>query len=269
MADNLETRKQALKQYLLDKGSIAVAFSGGVDSTLLARVAHDTLGEKAVLITLRSPVVPEFELVDANSFCKEEGANQIVIDCDVMAVPGFRENPKDRCYICKKALFQQIVSTAHQMGIECIADGSNVDDDRDYRPGMRALKELGIASPLKECGFTKADVRAYSRELGLPTWSKPSYACLASRFPYGTEITSEGLKRVERAEAFLMANGYNEIRVRVSGDTARIECNPADIVKLAEPELRGAIVQEFKELGFTYISLDLQGYRTGSLNEAL
>ena len=250
-------------------GSAAVAFSGGVDSTLLLRAAQEALGEKAVAVTAAIEAVPERELQAAKDFCASLGVRQIIVHPDVMALPGFSENPPDRCYHCKKRIFSALTEAARESGCAVLAEGTNLDDEGDYRPGMRALAELGVKSPLREAGMTKAEIRACSKALGLDTWDKPSCACLASRFAYGERITPEGLRRVDAAEAYLHDLGFRQVRVRVHGDLARVEAEPEDIPRLIAPELRAAVDEKLRALGFAYAALDLRGYRTGSMNETL
>ena len=260
----------ALRSALRDFGSAAVAFSAGVDSTFLLRVAHEVLGDRVMAVTVRAPFVPPREIDEAVSFCRRIGVKHIVLAAALADIPGFAENPPDRCYHCKKALFGKMLEFARENGLAAVLEGSNLDDDGDYRPGRRAIRELGVRSPLHEAGLTKAEIRALSREMGLQTADKPSFACLASRFPYGERITAEGLDRVGRAEDWLRGAFPNigQLRVRChGGNVARIEVAPADISRLAA---RAAdIVAALRAIGFTYVSLDLQGYRTGSLNEAL
>ena len=258
-----------LRERLRRIGSAVVAFSSGVDSTFLLRVAHEELGERVVAVTARSHSFPKRELDEAAAFCRAEGVRHVVIDSEELGIPGFAENPPDRCYHCKRELFSKLLAFARENGLAAVLEGSNLDDDGDYRPGRRAIQELGIVSPLHEVGLTKAEIRALSREMGLPTSDKPSFACLASRFPYGEHITAATLERVERAEQWLLDAGFGltQLRVRAHGDLARIEVPPDDIPRLAARAAE--IAAAFKELGFAYVTLDLRGYRTGSMNEVL
>ena len=264
-----EVKLERLRAQLREIGSAAVAFSSGVDSTFLLRVAHEELGENVVAVTARSHSFPKRELDEAAAFCAREGVRHEIIDSEELDIPGFVANPPDRCYHCKKALFGKLVALAQANGLAAVLEGSNMDDDGDYRPGRRAIMELGVASPLHDAGLTKAEIRVLSKRMGLPTADKPSFACLASRFPYGERITAAGLERVERAEQWLMDAGLGlaQLRVRSHGDMARIEVPPADIPRLATraEEIAAAL----KSFGFAYVALDLQGYRTGSLNETL
>ena len=246
-----------------------MAFSSGVDSTFLLRVAHEELGDRVVAATARSHSFPNRELDEATAFCRAEGVRHVVIDSEELDIPGFAENPPDRCYHCKKELFGKLLAFARDNGLAAVLEGSNIDDDGDYRPGRRAIRELGILSPLHEAGLTKTEIRALSRKMGLPTSDKPSFACLASRFPYGERITVRGLERVEKAEQWLLDAGWGltQLRVRSHGDLARIEVPPADIPRLAARA--SEIAAAFKDLGFAYVTLDLLGYRTGSMNEIL
>ena len=264
-----EVKLERLRAQLREIGSAAVAFSSGVDSTFLLRVAHEELGENVVAVTARSHSFPKRELDEAAAFCAREGVRHEIIDSEELDIPGFAENPPDRCYHCKKALFGKLIAFAQANGLAAVLEGSNMDDDGDYRPGRRAIRELGIRSPLHDAGLTKAEIRVLSKRMGLPTADKPSFACLASRFPYGERITAAGLERVERAEQWLMDAGLGlaQLRVRSHGDLARIEVPPADIPRIAAraEEIAAAL----KSFGFAYIALDLQGYRTGSMNETL
>nr|MCR4818165.1 ATP-dependent sacrificial sulfur transferase LarE [Fretibacterium sp.] len=254
-----------------------VAFSGGVDSTFLLKAAQDALGDKALAgkgpavlaVTVSSCFVPESELDEAREFCRQNGIEQVECRFDVLAVEGVSQNPPDRCYFCKRALFVRIGELARERGLAAVVEGSNTDDEGDYRPGLRAVAELGVKSPLQAVGLSKKEIRQLSRELGLPTWDKPSFACLASRFVYGEPLTEEGLSRVEKAEQILQCLGFRQMRVRVHGKMARIEVLPEDFSKIMEPAVRQKIHQELRALGFTYVTLDLGGYRTGSMNETL
>jgi len=259
----MEEKFDKLRSLLLEIKNVSVAFSGGVDSTFLLKIAHDILGEKAVALTAGLRSVPAFELREAEEFCRREGIRQVVLEIDELALPEFVKNPTDRCYYCKRHIMARLLEAS---GDAVLIEGSNADDRFDYRPGARALEELGIRSPLRDTGLTKAEIRHLSKELGLSTWDKPAYACLASRIPYGEEITEEKLRRIELAEAVIMDMGFRNIRVRSHGDLARIEAAPEDIEILCRAENRLKISGPLKELGFRYVAIDLDGYRRGSLN---
>lgn len=258
-----------LRNYFKNLHSVAVAFSSGVDSTFLLKVAADTLGDKVIAVTAKSCLFPKRELNEATAFCEQEGIRHFVFEPQELNIEGFAQNPKNRCYLCKKELFQKIQVIAAENRMEHIVEGSNLDDNGDYRPGLLAVAELGIKSPLRECNLTKADIRALSKYLELPTWEKQSFACLASRFVYGETITKEKLNMVDQAEQLLLDMGFHQLRVRIHGNMARIEIEPEEFEKLMEAEARNTIIKAFKDYGFSYITMDLMGYRTGSMNETL
>ncbi len=269
MNNTLYEKQAKLKELLLSYGNLAVAFSGGVDSTFLLQTAHDVLGDRALAVTAAPVFVPPRELQEAKDFCSSRGIQQIVIPAEALNIDSVRHNPPDRCYHCKHEIFGNILRVAGENGISFVAEGSNTDDVGDYRPGMRAIRELGVKSPLLEAGLSKEDIRALSREMGLPTWDKPSFACLASRFVYGEQITDERLFMVDRAEQLLMDLGFRQFRVRIHGDLARIELLPEDLETLIRQDLREKVYRSLKEYGFSYVTLDLAGYRTGSMNETI
>lgn len=258
-----------LKKYLGQLGSAAVAFSGGVDSAFLLKTAHDVLGSRVAAVTIQSRIFPKRELSEAEQFCRQYGIRQILCEVDEQSIDGFSHNPHNRCYLCKHKMLEQVIETAQKAQLVYVIEGSNLDDDGDYRPGRQAVAELGIKSPLREAGLTKTQIRALSRQMGLPTWDKPSFACLASRFVYGETITPEKLAMVEKGERLLLDLGFHQVRVRLHGLMARIELLPEDFEQLLQADLRECIVNNFLEYGFTYVSLDLKGYRTGSMNEGL
>ena len=265
----LQDKLKALKSNIKKMNQIVIAFSGGVDSTFLLKVAHDVLSSNVIAVTARSSTYPEREFNEAFGFARQLGVKQIVIISEELDIEGFSENPVNRCYLCKKGLFQRIRQVANHHGFHYIADGSNFDDLGDYRPGMQAADELGVISPLKDASMTKNDIRALSREMALPTWDKPAFACLSSRFPYGEKITKEKLIMVDNAEQYLLDLGFKLIRVRHHGDVARIEVSPAERKKLLDDQLVDRIYEEFKKIGFMYTALDLKGYRAGSMNEPI
>lgn len=258
-----------LLERLAGFGSLAVAFSGGVDSTFLLYCAKQALGQRAAAFMARSSLSPRWEQADAQDFCKAQGIGLSWVAFDPLASPAFCENPPERCYLCKTLLLGALKQAALAAGYPHVAEGSNLDDLGDYRPGLKAVAELEVYSPLREAGLTKAHIRQLSRELGLPVWDKPSFACLASRIPYGEPIDEKKLAMVEGAEAALFALGLQQVRVRVQGLAARIEVLPADIQRLAQPALRGKVTEALHGLGFLYVSLDLDGYAPGNLNKAL
>ena len=269
ISENTLAKYEKLKSIIKDCGKIAIAFSGGVDSTFLTKVAKDVLGENAVAVTISSILVTDDELKEADDFCKVENIEHLIYKADVLSIPGFEDNPPDRCYICKKAIFTNVKNLVGERGISVIAEGTNVDDDGDYRPGMRAIKELGVRSPLKEAGLTKAEIRELSCMLGLKTWNKPSCACLASRFAYGEVINKDKLDMIYSAECYIRSMGFEQFRVRLQDGIARIELRPADIQKFIENGIKDKVSEKLHALGFKYVSLDLDGYRLGSMNEVL
>ncbi|MCR5790427.1 MAG: ATP-dependent sacrificial sulfur transferase LarE [Lachnospiraceae bacterium] len=269
LSKELREKLDVLKEYIKNLGSLAVGYSGGVDSTFLLAVAHEVLGDRAIAVTTVDAAIPERELNEAKAFCAEHGICHIIREVDPLQIEGYRKNGPDRCYFCKHGVFSEIKRAADENGIEYLAEGSNMDDLGDYRPGLRAVEELAVKSPLREASLYKADIREISRAMGLPTWSKPAYACLASRFVYGEEITAEKLKMIDQAEQFLIERGFLQERVRLHGNIARIEVPAKDIPLLAGEELREEVYKRFKEIGFMYVTLDMRGYRTGSMNETL
>ncbi len=266
----LEQKFQRLKEEIRGFGSLAVAFSGGVDSTFLVRAAHDVLGDHMMAVTARSESFPERELREAEEFCRSEGIRHQVVDSEELEIEGFSHNPKNRCYLCKHELFEKILGIAKENGIDFVAEGSNMDDNGDYRPGLTAVSELGVKSPLRDVGLNKEEIRRLSKAMHLPTWNKQSFACLSSRFVYGEEITRERLHMVDQAEQLLLDLGFHQVRVRIHGGTiARIEVLPEEFPRLMQDEIRRTIVMSFKSYGFAYVTMDLQGYRSGSMNETL
>lgn len=248
-------------------GSVAIGFSGGVDSSFLLKVATDVLGDKALAITVNSMLHPKKELSDALQFVKQVNAHHIVIDVDVNEIDDVKENPENRCYFCKKHIFSKIKDVANQEKIPYVLDASNYDDLEDYRPGMKALERLSVVSPLVDAKIGKNEIRELSKQMNLDTWDKPSFACLASRFPYGIKITKSRLEQIEKAESFLLSLGMKQFRVRYHNEVSRIEVPKNDFQIVLDNS--SEIVKKFKEFGFKYVTLDIQGYRTGSLNEVL
>lgn len=260
---------QKLMDILKKMGSVVIGFSGGVDSTFLLKVAKDVLGEKVMAVTASSSTFPEREMKEAIGFAKDIDAKHMVIRSEELDIEGFSKNPKDRCYYCKHELFSKILDIAKKEGFNFVIDGANTDDTGDYRPGMTAARELGIRSPLLESGLSKNDIRVLSKEMNLPTWDKPSFACLSSRVPYGMEITKEKLNMIDAAEQYLLDLGFRQVRVRHHGDIARIEVAPEERCKFFNEKTMDDIANKFTMMGFNYVTLDLKGYRTGSMNEVL
>ena len=266
--DEASQKLSALQDYLKDLGTLVIAFSGGVDSTFLAKVAYDVLGKRCIAVTACSETYPSREREDAAALAQQFGFSHRMIDTSELAIPAFTGNPPDRCYYCKSELFRRLRHLAKAEGFEHVADGSTVDDISDFRPGRQAAKEQQVCFPLKEVGLRKEEIRLLSREMGLPTWNKPSFACLASRIPYKNTITQEKLRQVDLAEEHLRGLGIHQCRVRHHGSVARIEVSADDFSRITS-ELREGIISRFRSIGFSYVTLDLSGYRTGSMNEVL
>jgi uncharacterized protein len=266
---DLDARLARLRALLRELPSALVAFSGGVDSTFLLRVAHEVLGDRCLALTTVSATTPEHDLVEARTLAAALKVQHVCIDTDELAIPGYAANPLNRCYFCKDNLYTICAAEAERLGFATVLDGANLDDLNDHRPGLRAAEERGVRHLLVEAGLSKADIRTASRALGLPTWDRPASPCLSSRFPYGTPITAERLAQIATAERFLRELGFRELRVRFHDRIARLEVPPEAMPRLLAPDVREAVVTEFRRLGFTYVALDLQGFRSGSLNEVI
>jgi len=260
---------QKLRRMLKNTGGMAIAFSGGVDSTFLAAVAKEVLGDRVLLVTALSPTYPAREQKSAERLASRLGIRQEIVVSNELKIPGFAGNPVNRCYYCKRELFRIVSDVAGRHGLTVVADGSNSDDLNDFRPGRKALKELKVISPLLDAGLGKKEIRNLSRQMGLPTADKPSLACLASRFPYGSRITEKKLCAVDVVENMLRGQGFRQVRVRHHGETARIEVEPVEIPRIVNPAIRRKLLKCAKKAGFSYVAVDLEGYRTGSMNETL
>lgn len=268
IGEELQHKQDILEAYLQGLGSVMLAFSGGVDSTYLLHEARKVLGDKAMAVTMKLASVPEREVSDAIDFCEKEGIRHKVVSMDQFGIEGFAENPENRCYLCKHFLFSNLKKLALEEGFDYVIDGTNMNDASQYRPGLKALSELEIKSPLRYAELYKADIRELSKEAGLSTWSKPSFACMATRFPYGQTITADKLSMVEKAEDYLFSKGFTQLRVRIhDGNMARIEVVPAEFLKLFG--IHNEVLRVFKSLGFTYVTMDFEGYRMGSMDEVL
>jgi len=260
---------EALVSTIREMGGVVVGYSGGVDSTLVSKAATDALGEKALCVLIDSCLMPRSDIDDAVALAGELGFNLVRMNADALAIPNVPDNDPERCYHCKKALFSEMVEIAEKHGLKVVLDGSNADDTTDFRPGTRATRELGVRSPLKELGLGKARIREMSRALGLVTWDRPAYACLASRVPYGTKLTREVLGQIEAAESILREMGFRQCRVRHHGNLARIELLQEDMDALLAPDARNLALHRLRAVGYTHVALDLAGYRTGSMNEGI
>jgi pyridinium-3,5-biscarboxylic acid mononucleotide sulfurtransferase len=265
----LSSKLKRLEAILSDMQSVLVAYSGGADSTFLLKVASNILGDRAIAVTASSATYTPQELEEARENTELIGAKHIIVHTNELDDPDFASNPPDRCYYCKKELFTKLFELAQQHSLNYVIDGSTCDDERDFRPGMRAASEFHVRSPLMDAGFTKEEIRALSRDMNLPTWDKPPLPCLSTRFPYGTQITKEKVVRVGRAEKFLAGFGIRQLRVRDHNNIARIEVPRKDMPMFLDEEISKQIMENFKALGYTYVTLDLQGYRMGSMNEPL
>jgi pyridinium-3,5-biscarboxylic acid mononucleotide sulfurtransferase len=265
----LRGKLERLRELFAPMRSVMVAFSGGVDSSFVLRVAHDVLGHRALALTTTSPTMPEDDRRSAIEMAAFIGARHLVVESNELEIPGYAQNPLNRCYLCKHNLFTVCESKAVEFGIEEVVDGLNLDDLHDYRPGVKAASEKRVRHPLVEAGLTKAEIRELSRVLGLRTWDKAASPCLSSRFPYGTQITLEGLKQIEQGERMLHAMGFKVARVRHHGEVARLEVEVAELARLLDPGMRETVDRELRRLGFRFVTVDLKGYRSGSLNEGV
>jgi len=266
---SLNLKLQTMRESFLAMRSVIVAFSGGVDSSLVLRVAHDAIGERVLALTTTSPTMPDDDRRRAIAIALELGARHLLVDSNELEIEGYARNPLNRCYLCKHNLFNVCQAKAHALGIETIVDGLNLDDLHDYRPGIKAAEQMQVRHPLVEAELTKAEIRELSRSLGLAAWDRPASPCLSSRFPYGTQITLDGLRQVERGEQVLHSFGFTVARVRYHGEVARIEVEASEIGRILDDSVRESIYRELKKIGFRFVALDLGGFRSGSLNEGL